>query len=192
MTIDEVTQLLPGLYRITWMHEEGSSLAAIGLTCDGHSWMAPSNWTTSDPGQCFKAVHTQEWWDKVESATAIRFIGGGQIGPAEVQDVANAIGDPAADTLASLTAKLGDLHDAATSNSILGLLGDPTDAAVESADGTEGSLFGKIRHLGGGQEEIQSKLAFLEAQVKKLTSALEALDSVAITKLLRLQERRHE
>jgi hypothetical protein len=58
------------------------------------------------------------------------------------------LGDPTADTLASLTAKLGDSGDAASTNTVLGQIGDPTDALVQNDGSTEGSLFAKIRALG--------------------------------------------
>jgi hypothetical protein len=71
------------------------------------------------------------------------------------------IGDPSGDTITDLTQKLGDSGDASTTNSALGLLGDPTDAAVESSDGTEGSMFGKIRNIGTDVNQVITDIAAL-------------------------------
>jgi hypothetical protein len=36
----------PGLYKIYWVGENGSSLASIGISRDGEQWFAPTNWVS--------------------------------------------------------------------------------------------------------------------------------------------------
>jgi len=38
-------KLRNGLYRVHW-RDGGTSLAAIGTTCSGGKWVAPTNWVT--------------------------------------------------------------------------------------------------------------------------------------------------
>ena len=56
------------------------------------------------------------------------------------------LGDPTGDTLTSFLAKIGDQGDAATDQSILGLLGDPADAAVDLPDASA-SVFAALRQI---------------------------------------------
>mgnify|MGYP003658827111 CR=1 FL=1 len=39
----QVARLEPGIYRVDWK-DGGNSLAAVGVTSDGHRWLAPANW----------------------------------------------------------------------------------------------------------------------------------------------------
>ena len=44
----QASQLKPGLYLIEWKQSQGggSSLASVGVCCDGSRWLAPINWVT--------------------------------------------------------------------------------------------------------------------------------------------------
>ena len=43
MTEEESRVLEPGLYILDW-HSGGRSVAAVGITSGGDTWMAPTNW----------------------------------------------------------------------------------------------------------------------------------------------------
>jgi hypothetical protein len=61
-------QLVPGLYRVTWRGDEGTSLAAVGMTSSGERWLAPCNWlgpVTDDD------VMFVQCWRDVESVSLI-------------------------------------------------------------------------------------------------------------------------
>ena len=60
MTEDESKALAPGIYRITWADDHGTSIAAIGHNLDGVRWVAPVNWKTPWEGAF--------WWSQVERA----------------------------------------------------------------------------------------------------------------------------
>lgn len=45
MTEDEVREIEPGLYRVTWNTVTEKSLAAVGISPEGTPWLAPTNWT---------------------------------------------------------------------------------------------------------------------------------------------------
>lgn len=71
MTIDEVQKLQHGLYRIFWKDEAGggSSLAAVGSTCSGKRWLAPTNWTFEAERRSLGPVTTD--WTRIERVELI-------------------------------------------------------------------------------------------------------------------------
>lgn len=70
MTKPETYKLGHGLYVLHWTTAAGggSSLAAVGSTCDGTRWYAPCNWTSTDNARPLVASTN---WDDVDRAVLV-------------------------------------------------------------------------------------------------------------------------
>ena len=62
MTLDEVSVLEVGAYRVYWT-SGGTSIASIGVTNDGTHWLEPENWV--------QPVLDGSYWDKVDHVELI-------------------------------------------------------------------------------------------------------------------------
>lgn len=50
MTLEEVSQLRNGVYRIHWLDDGTWSVASVGRDTEGNVWFCPANWIS---GQVF-------------------------------------------------------------------------------------------------------------------------------------------
>lgn len=62
----EYRQLKPGFYKLHWK-SGGTSLAAIGVTADGHRWIAPINWVS------ISAENSVKHWRLIEKVEELVF-----------------------------------------------------------------------------------------------------------------------
>jgi hypothetical protein len=62
----EIEKLICGVYRIHWI-SGGYSVAAVGRTHGGRTWLAPANWSSEYPS----GVPSVEAWNQVEKVELI-------------------------------------------------------------------------------------------------------------------------
>ena len=66
MTLKEARNLGNGLYSIFWK-SGGVSLAAVGTSCNGDRWLAPTNWVTPD------LFGSSKTWRLVKSVERVKY-----------------------------------------------------------------------------------------------------------------------